>query len=53
MIAIAKDAGLAREQLVKSFSDDGNPSLKSTLAVMKSLEISLSVVPTKTLRIAA
>jgi len=53
MTSIAKDTGLAREQLYRSFSDDGNPSLKSTLAVMKSLGVSLSAVPTKSLRIAA
>ena len=50
MTSIAKETGLAREQLYKSFSADGNPSLKSTLAVMKALGVSLSAVPTKSLQ---
>lgn len=37
MSSVAKDTGLSREQLYKSFSDQGNPTLKSTLAVMKAL----------------
>lgn len=37
MTLIAKQTGLAREQLYKSFSEDGNPTLKNTLAVMKAL----------------
>jgi len=53
MTSIAKETGLAREQLYKSFSDDGNPSLKSTLAVMKALGVSLSAVPTKSLPMVA
>lgn len=45
MAHIAKQTGLSREQLYRSFSDHGNPTLKTTLAVMKALglEIALKV----------
>lgn len=39
MSQIAKETGLSREQLYRSFSMNGNPSLKSTFAVMKALGI--------------
>jgi len=39
MTQLAKKTGLSREQLYRSFSKDGNPSLKSTFAVMKALGI--------------
>jgi probable addiction module antidote protein len=39
MTQIAKETGLSREQLYRSFSKNGNPSLKSTFAVMKALGI--------------
>jgi probable addiction module antidote protein len=42
MAGIAEDTGLSREQLYRSFSEDGNPTLKSTLAVMKTLGIELT-----------
>jgi len=42
MAKIAADTGLSREQLYRSFSEKGNPTLKTTLAVMKSLGITLS-----------
>jgi probable addiction module antidote protein len=42
MANIATDTGLSREQLYRSFSEDGNPTLKSTLAVMKALGIELT-----------
>jgi probable addiction module antidote protein len=42
MAQIASDTGLSREQLYRSFSENGNPTLKSTLAVMKALGIELS-----------
>ncbi|ABC21261.1 addiction module antidote protein [Rhodospirillum rubrum] len=45
MTQIAKDTGLSREQLYRSFSENGNPTLKTTLAVMKSLGIELTVKP--------
>ena len=42
MAQIAKDTGLSREQLYRSFSGNGNPTLKTTLAVMKALGIGLT-----------
>ena len=42
MAQIAIETGLSREQLYRSFSENGNPTLKSTLAVMKALGIDLS-----------
>jgi probable addiction module antidote protein len=42
MAGIAQETGLSREQLYRSFSKDGNPTLKSTLAVMKALGIELT-----------
>ncbi len=42
MAQIAEQTGLSREQLYRSFSDQGNPTLKSTLAVMKALGILLT-----------
>jgi probable addiction module antidote protein len=35
MTQIARETGLSREQLYRSFSKDGNPSLQSTFAVLK------------------
>ena len=37
MSDIARESGLSREQLYRSFSVRGNPTLKSMLAVMKAL----------------
>lgn len=45
MTQIARDTGLSREQLYRSFSEEGNPTLKTTLAVMKALGIDLSARP--------
>jgi len=45
MTEIANQTGLSREQLYRSFSAHGNPSLRSTLAVMKALGIELSAKP--------
>jgi probable addiction module antidote protein len=42
MTQIAKDTGLSREQLYRSFSGNGNPTLKTTIAVMKALGIELT-----------
>lgn len=42
MAEIARETGLSREQLYRSFSDKGNPTLKTTLAVMKALGIGLT-----------
>jgi probable addiction module antidote protein len=43
MAQIASQTGLSREQLYRSFSAEGNPTLKTTLAVMTALGVSLSV----------
>ena len=49
MAQIAGQTGLSREQLYRSFSENGNPTLKTTLAVMKELGIELSAkVPAMT-----
>ena len=42
MAQIASQTGLSREQLYRSFSEKGNPTLKTTLAVMKALGIGLT-----------
>jgi probable addiction module antidote protein len=42
MAQIADQTGLSREQLYRSFSESGNPTLKTTLAVMKALGIELT-----------
>jgi len=42
MSQIAKDTGLSREQLYRSFSENGNPTLKTTIAVMKALGVELT-----------
>ena len=41
MSKVAKQTGLSREQLYRSFSEKGNPTLKSTLAVMQALGLDL------------
>ena len=42
MAQIASQTGLSREQLYRSFSDKGNPTLKTTLAVMEALGVKLT-----------
>ena len=42
MAQIAGQTGLSREQLYSSFSENGNPTLKTTLAVTKALGIELT-----------
>ncbi len=42
MAQIAGQTGLSREQLYRSFSENGNPTLKTMLAVMKAMGIELS-----------
>ncbi|MEB2398754.1 addiction module antidote protein [Parapusillimonas granuli] len=48
MAQISSQTGLSREQLYRSFSVRGNPTLRTTLAVMKALGIELSVKPVST-----
>ena len=45
MTELAMKTGLSREQLYRSLSADGNPTLKTTLAVMKAIGFSLSIAP--------
>ena len=45
MSTISQQTGLSREQLYRSFSDKGNPTLKTTLAVMKALGLGLTIKP--------
>jgi probable addiction module antidote protein len=45
MSAIAAEAGLSREALYRSLSADGNPTLKTLLAVLKAVGMRLSVTP--------
>lgn len=42
MSQIAGETGLSREQLYRSFSSNGNPTLKTTIAVMKALGVELT-----------
>ncbi|MDZ4366430.1 MAG: addiction module antidote protein [Afipia sp.] len=42
MAQIANQTGLSREQLYRSFSASGNPTLKTTIAVMKALGVELT-----------
>lgn len=45
MSELAKETGLSREQLYRSFSEHGNPTLKSFLTVMKALGIDMTARP--------
>lgn len=41
MKQIAEQTGLSREQLYRSFGKTGNPTLKTTMAVMRAMNIDL------------
>ena len=45
MTELANETGLSREQLYRSFSDRGNPTLKTMLSVMKALGIEMTTRP--------
>lgn len=45
MTQIAQETGLSREQLYRSFSGKGNPTLKTTLAVMRALGVDMMAKP--------
>lgn len=45
--AMATEAGISREALYRSLSAKGNPTLKTLLAVLKSVGMRLSVEPEK------
>ena len=42
MTEVARRTGLAREQLYKTLSESGNPTLETTLAVMKAIGFGLT-----------
>ncbi|MBY0544014.1 MAG: putative addiction module antidote protein, partial [Gammaproteobacteria bacterium] len=39
---IAHETGLSREQLYRSFSANGNPTLKTMLAVMRAIGVDMT-----------
>jgi probable addiction module antidote protein len=43
--AVAAQAGISRESLYRSLSPKGNPTLKTLIAVLKTLGLRLSVTP--------
>ncbi|MEX0606058.1 MAG: addiction module antidote protein [Marinobacter sp.] len=45
MTELARETGLSREQLYRSFSERGNPTLKTMLAVMQALGVDLTARP--------
>lgn len=45
MTELARQTGLSREQLYRSFSEDGNLTLRTMLAVMKALGVEMSARP--------
>lgn len=45
MSQVARESGLSREQLYRSFGEDGNPTLKTMLAVMKTLGLNMTTKP--------
>jgi|SRR6185312_204569 len=45
MSRIAKDAGIQRETLYRSFSEEGNPTFETLSSVLSALGMKLSVVP--------
>jgi probable addiction module antidote protein len=45
MTEIAAKTGLSREQLYRSLSAEGNPTLKTILVVMKVIGLALAIVP--------
>lgn len=42
---LARETGLSREQLYRSFSEKGNPRLKTLVAVMKALDVDIIARP--------
>jgi probable addiction module antidote protein len=45
--AVAEQAGISRESLYRALSPRGNPTLKTLIAVLKTLGLRLSVTPEK------
>jgi len=42
MTELARETGLSREQLYRSFSEKGNPTLKTMIAVMRALGVDMT-----------
>jgi len=42
MTELARETGLSREQLYRSFSERGNPTLKTMIAVMRALGVDMT-----------
>lgn len=42
MTEMARETGLSREQLYRSLSENGNPTLKTTLALMRAIGIDVT-----------
>lgn len=47
MTELSRETGLSREQLYRSFSEQGNPTLKTMLAVTRALGVDMTVRPHK------
>ncbi|MGX7705319.1 addiction module antidote protein [Methylobacterium sp. Gmos1] len=45
MAQVARETGLSRETLYRTLSDEGNPQLKTLMAVLKALGLKLAVAP--------
>ena len=45
MAELARETGLSREQLYRSFSERGNPTLKTLLVVTRALGVELTTRP--------
>lgn len=45
MTQIANETGLSREQLYRSLSNEGNPTLRTVFTVLKALRVELTVKP--------
>jgi len=45
MSQVSKETGLSQEQLYRSFGEDGNPTLKTMLAVMEILGLDMTTKP--------
>lgn len=43
--AVARQAGISRESLYRTLSPKGNPTLKTLIAILNTLDLRLSVVP--------
>ena len=52
MTRLAEESGVSREQLYRSFSENGNPTLKTFMAVLNALHVKLEAVPDQTVDVA-